>query len=124
VRDSFPILETRVLALLTAVVLSIGTVGLADQWSGVNHRGSAGRPPAQVSQQMPAGNIEVFVPPVPPHPSLRVLCTQLLAGHSHSPKVQQLVGATGGTLAASRAWCAHYLHPKGAAKGQSPSSVR
>jgi hypothetical protein len=80
----------------------------------------------------PGGNLVVTVPPVPPKGALHKLCVAFLAQPHHSgfldpsiadgrkPEsvlIQELIQATGGSPAATTAWCDSYLHRRSGSNG-------
>jgi hypothetical protein len=58
-----------------------------------------------------AGNVSVYVPPVPPRPVIIHLCRDLTDGRKPEPAVwlPDLVALTGGTQAATTSWCRTFL---------------
>lgn len=84
-------------------------------------RGDGGRhhrhsPPPTTSTTiaMDTQNIAVTVPAVPPQRALPGLCRAFLASNSHGKsgaEFKVLVGATGGTISSTTAWCKQYLNP-------------
>lgn len=57
------------------------------------------------------GNLEVYVPPVPPPAVIQHLCSDLVSGTKPDPGgwLPDLVAITGGSVPATTSWCRHYL---------------
>jgi hypothetical protein len=87
---------------------------------GTRHGDAGSGPPDQSGS---ASNLEVVIPPTPTQNALPGLCTAFLTGRdtqtaSNSsqgpPAYHLLIGATGGTMVTTTAWCREYLrlnHP-------------
>ena len=107
--------------LIGAAATVVGLVALHATMAGAAPRVSsqtavgaaaAARPRPTVSASPTAasgGDIAVSVPPVPSQHALPGLCTAFLAGQHRGHEFDVLIGATGGSVAKTTAWCTTYL---------------
>ena len=77
--------------------------------SPTTHRHDPHSPPP--GAEIGAGNLGVYVPPVPPKPVIAHLCADLVNGSRPEPRswLPDLVAITGGTTGATTSWCRTYL---------------
>jgi hypothetical protein len=116
-------LMVKVIASTALVILGIGTAGSGRESATTTGRATTTvRGEAEFAEPgagVGAGSdVSVVVPPIPSPQALPGLCVALLAqGDSEaptssiagSPALRVLIGATGGSVAASTAWCHDYL---------------
>jgi hypothetical protein len=76
--------------------------------------------------QSAAGDLSVYVPPVPPLPVMEHVCEDLVSGRPAEPAgwMPALTGVTGGSVQATTTWCGTFLslhHLSSAQPGQGRS---
>lgn len=104
------------LGLGASVAARAATAVQADR---ANPSGGLQKPPSTAEinrgpsgEMSPEGNLDVSVPPVPSQRALPGLCRAFLRSDEQAKRgnaFEVLVGATGGNLTATSAWCATYL---------------
>ena len=88
---------------------SAGAIPVAAHSNPTSTRSTVPTPPPQAIGA--GGNLEVYVPPVPPPPVIRHLCEDLVSDTKPDPGawLPDLVAITGGSLPATTSWCRQYL---------------
>lgn len=88
---------------------SSGAIPAAARSHGAPTTSTVPAPPAPSNEA--GGNLEVYVPPVPPSPVIRHLCQDLVSGTKPDPGgwFPDLVAITGGSVPATTSWCRQYL---------------